>query len=301
MTLSTIPHFRSSEEISEFGASLKLGDEIIDGICRALSEDIGSGDVTTTSIVPSEATAVARIIAKQDGVLSGLVVAQAVFLWLSGEMCFNSTLLDGARVVRGQTLLELTGPARALLTGERTALNFLARMSGIATLTREFVDTIAGTGAAILDTRKTAPGLRTIDKLAVQHGGGDNHRFGLYDMVLIKNNHIDYAGSLSRAVDLVRAGGKQCHNLALEVEARTIEEMLDALNLGVERILLDNMSLDELRRAVTLCAGRAKLEASGNVSLDNVRAIAETGVDFISVGALTHSAKAFDVSLRWVG
>ena len=280
--------------------SLELGDEIIAGIRRALSEDIGSGDVTTTSIVPSDAVAVARIIAKQDGVLSGLVVAQAVFLLLSGDMRFlNSTLSDGAHVVRGQTLLELTGPARAILSGERTALNFLARMSGIATLTREFVDAIAGTGAAILDTRKTAPGLRAIDKLAVKHGGGDNHRFGLYDMVLIKNNHIDYAGSLSRAVELARASGE--HNLELEIEARTIEEVQEALTLGVERILLDNMSLDELRQAVALCAGRAKLEASGNVGLDNVRAIAETGVDFISVGALTHSAKAFDVSLRWVG
>jgi nicotinate-nucleotide pyrophosphorylase (carboxylating) len=297
---STSPHFRSSVEINEFVASLELGDEIIAVIRLALSEDVGSGDVTTTSIVPPEASAVARIIAKQDGVLSGLVVAQAVFLLLSLDMRFNSTLSDGAEVVRGQTLLELTGPVRAMLTGERTALNFLARMSGIATLTRKFVDAIAGTKASILDTRKTAPGLRAIDKLAVKHGGGDNHRFGLFDMVLIKNNHIDYAGSLSRAVDLARAGG-QCHNLELEIEARTIEEVQAALSVGVERILLDNMSLDELRRAVALCAGRAKLEASGNVSLDNVRAIAETGVDFISVGALTHSATALDVSLRWVG
>jgi nicotinate-nucleotide pyrophosphorylase (carboxylating) len=297
---STSPHFRSSVEINEFVASLELGDEIIAVIQLALSEDVGSGDVTTTSIVPPEASAVARIIAKQDGVLSGLAVAQAVFLLLSLDMRFNSTLSDGAEVVRGQTLLELTGPARAILTGERTALNFLARMSGIATLTRKFVDAIAGTKASILDTRKTAPGLRAIDKLAVKHGGGDNHRFGLFDMVLIKNNHIDYAGSLSRAVDLARAGG-QCHNLELEIEARTIEEVQGALSVGVERILLDNMSLDELRRAVALCAGRAKLEASGNVSLDNVRAIAETGVDFISVGALTHSATALDVSLRWVG
>jgi len=278
--------------------SLELGDLIIAAIRRALSEDIGTGDVTTTHIVPSESNAVARIVAKQDGILSGLTVAQAVFLWLSSDTCVNSTLSDGARVVRGQTLLELTGPARAILTGERTALNFLGRMSGIATLTRRFVEAIAGTRAAILDTRKTAPGLRAIDKLAVQHGGGNNHRFGLYDMVLIKNNHIDYAGSLSRAVELSRA---REHNLEIEIEARTIEEVQEALALGIERILLDNMSLDELRRAVALCAGRAKLEASGNVSLDNVRAIAETDVDFISVGALTHSAKVFDVSLGWIG
>ena len=298
MIPSTTPHYRSSEETGQFVASLGLGNEIVGCIRRALDEDIGAGDVTTNSIVPPKATAVARIIAKQDGVLSGLVVAQAVFLCLSGEMRFDSTLSDGAQVVRGQTVLELNGPASAILVGERTALNFLGRMSGIATLTREFVDTIAGTRAAILDTRKTAPGLRAFDKLAVQHGGGINHRLGLYDMVLIKDNHIDYAGSLSRAVELARAAA---HNLAIEIEARSIKEVQEALTLGVERILLDNMSLDELRQAVALCAGRAKLEASGNVSLDNVRAIAETGVDFISVGALTHSPKAFDVSLRRVG
>jgi nicotinate-nucleotide pyrophosphorylase (carboxylating) len=298
LTLSTTPHFRPGEDIPDSVAALGLGEEIIACIRGALSEDIGSGDVTTNRIVSSEASAVAQIIAKQDGVLSGLAVAQAVFLMLSSGMRFNSALRDGAEVSRGQMLLEMTGPARTILTGERTALNFLGRMSGIATLTRKFVDGIAGTRATILDTRKTAPGLRAVDKLAVQHGGGYNHRFGLYDMVLIKNNHIDYARSLSRAVDLARAGEQ---NLEIEVEARTIDEAREALALGVERILLDNMSLDELRRTVALCAGQAKLEASGNVSLDNVRAIAETGVDFISVGALTHSAKAFDLSVRWVG
>jgi len=277
---------------------LELGDEIIPGIRRALSEDIGSGDITTNSIVSADAVAAAQIVAKQDGVLSGLAVAQAVFLSLSCDMRFNSTFSDGAQIVGGQTLLELTGPTRVILSGERTALNFLGRMSGIATLTRQFVDAVAGTRARILDTRKTAPGLRAIDKLAVHHGGGHNHRHGLYDMVLIKNNHIDYAGSLTRAVERARAGAE---NLAIEIEARTVEEMEEALALGVERILLDNMSLDELRRAVGLCAGRAELEASGKVSLNNVCAIAETGVDFISVGALTHSAKAFDLSLRLAG
>ena len=298
MTLSTPTPFRSSEEINQSVASLGLDGEIIACIRRALSEDIGSADVTTNSIVPADAGTVARIVAKQEGIVSGLAVAKAVFLCLSSKMGFNSSLSDGERAIGGQTLLELNGSARAILSGERTALNFVGRMSGIATLTREFVDAVAGTGAVILDTRKTAPGLRAIDKLAVEHGGGVNHRFGLYDMVLIKDNHIDFAGSLSRAVELARSGG---HNLEIEVEARTIEEMQEALRLGVERILLDNMSVDELRRAVAVCAGRAKLEASGNVSLDNVRAIAETGVDFISVGALTHSPKAFDVSLRRVG
>ena len=301
MIHSTTTHFRSSEEISESVSSLGLGDEIIAAICHALNEDIGSGDVTTNSIIAPGSRAAARIIAKEDGVLSGLVVAEAVFLVLSSEIRFASTLADGARIVRGQTLLEITGPARVLLTGERTALNFLARMSGIATLTRAFVDAIAGTNAQILDTRKTAPGLRTFDKLAVKHGGGHNHRVGLFDMVLIKNNHIDSAGSLTKAVDLARAGIKEGRSLEIEVEARTIAEVREALAARVERILLDNMSIDELREAVVVCAGRAKLEASGNVGLHNVRAIAETGVDLISIGALTHSAKAFDVSLRWIG
>jgi nicotinate-nucleotide pyrophosphorylase (carboxylating) len=271
---------------------------MIAAIRQALNEDIGSGDVTTNSIVPSGASAAAQLVAKQDGIVSGLAVAQAVFLLLGGDLRFSSTLSDGDHVVRGQTLLDISGSARTILSGERTALNFFGRMSGIATLTRQFVDAAAGTRARILDTRKTAPGLRAVDKLAVGHGGGENHRLGLYDMVLIKNNHIDYAGSLSKAVDRARAAQP---DLEIEVEARTIDEVEEALALGVERILLDNMSLDELRRAVARGAGRAKLEASGNVRLDNVRAVAETGVDFISVGALTHSAPAFDVSLRWVG
>src|SRR5713101_2071529 len=208
---------------------MELSDDIIAAIRRALSEDMGSGDVTTDSIVSSEASASAQVLAKQDGIVSGLSVAQQVFLMMSRDMRFNSTLSDGVQVVGGQTLLELTGPTRAILSGERTALNFLGRMSGIATLTRKFVDAVAGTRALILDTRKTAPGLRAIDKLAVKHGGGNNHRFGLYDMVLIKNNHIDYAGSLRRAVELSPA---REHNLEIEIEARTIEEMEEALTLG---------------------------------------------------------------------
>jgi len=297
LTFSTAPHFRSSAGISKRVASLELDDEIIVSIRRALSEDIGPGDVTTNCIVPPGASGVARIIARQDGILSGLAVAQAVFLSLDDDMRFSSTLSDGAQVVREQALLELNGSVRAILSGERTALNFLGRMSGIATLTRQFVDLIAGSKAVILDTRKTAPGLRAIDKRAVRHGGGRNHRFGLYDMVLIKDNHIDYAGSLSSALGLVRESGDE---LEIEIEAKSIQEVQEALVLGARRILLDNMSIAELRQAVALSAGQAKLEASGNVTLTDVREIAQTGVDFISVGALTHSAKAFDVSLRWV-
>jgi nicotinate-nucleotide pyrophosphorylase (carboxylating) len=182
-----------------------------------------------------------------------------------------------------------------VLTAERTALNFLGRMSGIATLTRQFVDMIAGTAAKILDTRKTAPGLRSLDKLAVQRGGGHNHRFGLYDMILIKDNHIDHAGSIAEAVRLARAASTQ---LEIEVETRSLENVREAIALGVTRILLDNMSNEMMRDAVKLTAGRAQLEASGNVTLQTVRSIAETGVDFISVGELTHSARVFDLSLR---
>ncbi len=296
MSIST-PAFKSSKENNEALLRLDLDDEILATIRKALDEDIGVGDVTTNLLVAPEASAVARIIAKQDGFVSGLSIAQAVFLMLDVDMRFSLNAGDRAEVTSGQLLLESKGSARAILTGERTALNFLGRMSGIATLTRKFVKAVAGTKATILDTRKTAPGLRAIDKLAVQHGGGSNHRFGLYDMILIKDNHIDSAGSISDAIRVVKAADNQ---LEVEVEARNIKEVQEALDLGVKRILLDNMSLAEMRDAVAINDGRAKFEASGSVTLQNVREIAETGVDFISVGALTHSAPAFDVSLRWV-
>jgi nicotinate-nucleotide pyrophosphorylase (carboxylating) len=274
-----------------------LPTEILDSIKRALAEDIGAGDATTLSIVPPEATMRGRIIAKQGGIVAGLDVAAATFVLLDARVVFLPRLAEGARVENRQTLAELSGPARALLSGERTALNFLGRMSGIATLTRQFVDAVAGTRAVILDTRKTAPGLRAVDKLAVTRGGGQNHRVGLYDMILIKDNHIDYAGGIEEAVRRARAYGS---GLPIEVEARTLGDLEIALQLGVERILLDNMSTDMMAEAVRLANGRAKLEASGNVTLETVRAIAETGVDFISVGALTHSAKVFDVSFDYL-
>ena len=267
-------------------------------IQRALEEDIGSGDATTDSVVPAGATLRGRIVAKQDGVVAGLTVANEVFSALNPRITFDATVEDGARVTKGVVLAELSGDARALLTGERTALNFLGRMSGIATLTRQFADAVSGTNARILDTRKTAPGLRTLDKLAVRLGGGQNHRTGLFDMVLIKDNHIDFAGSITAAVERVRASGT---SLAIEVETRTLENVGEAVELGVERILLDNMSLETMREAVNIVNGRAKLEASGNVTLENVLEVAQTGVDFISVGALTHSPRVFDMSLEWVG
>jgi len=266
-------------------------------IKRALEEDIGTGDVTTDTIVPADASLRGRIVAKQDGVVAGLTVAQHVMLALSERVSFRINAVDGAKITRGTVLVDLEGPARALLTGERTALNFLGRMSGIATLTRKFVDAVSGTNAVILDTRKTAPGLRITDKLAVHLGGGQNHRTGLFDMVLIKDNHIDFAGSITAAVERVRASGSQ---LEIEVETRTLDNVREALALGVQRILLDNMSIETMREAVRLCDGRAKLEASGNVTLDNVVEVAGTGVDYISVGALTHSPRVFDVSLEFV-
>ena len=266
---------------------------ILEVIRRALAEDIGAGDATTDCIVPADALTKGHFLAKQSGIIAGLDVAGAVYEMVDGRVAMEVTVVEGERVADRQVLARLSGPARALLTAERTALNFLGRMSGIATLTRQFVDAVAGTRAVILDTRKTAPGLRALDKLAVRRGGGQNHRAGLYDMILIKDNHIDYAGSLEEAVRKARQAGG---NLQIEVEARTLEDVKRALEIGVERILLDNMSTETMRQAVKLTAGRAKLEASGNVSLANVRAVAETGVDFISVGALTHSVKVFDVS-----
>lgn len=275
----------------------QLAKEIVDSIAAALKEDIGSGDATTDSIVPREAAMKGQILAKQEGVVAGLDVAQAAYRLLDPQVTFEVQVQEGARVEKGCILAFVSGSARSLLTAERTALNFLGRMSGIATLTRQFVDAVTGTQAAILDTRKTAPGLRLVDKLAVLRGGGQNHRIGLYDMILIKDNHIDFAGGLGEAVRRARAAHR---GLAIEVEARTLEDVQAALALKVERILLDNMSAETMAEAVRITAGRAKLEASGNVNLETVRRIAETGVDFISIGALTHSATVFDVSFDYV-
>lgn len=279
----------------------ELSLEINGYIRHALAEDIGAGDVTTDSIVPAEGKATAQIVAKQRGIIAGLDVAAAVFVLLDEGLTFTSRVDEGSRVEAGTVVAELFGSARALLTAERTALNFLGRMSGIATLTRQFVDVIDGTRATILDTRKTAPGLRATDKIAVRRGGGQNHRQGLYDMILIKDNHIDYAGSLTQAVNQARARLAQpglAAPLEIEVECRTIEDVAEAVALGVTRILLDNMTVEMMKEAVRLTAGRAKLEASGNVTLETVRPIAETGVDFISVGELTHSPRVFDLSLQ---
>lgn len=274
-----------------------LPNEILDCIKRALTEDIGTGDATTLSIVPPDATMRGQIIAKQDGIIAGLDVARAAYQLLDSDVDFRTQVEDGSRVARAGVLALVSGRTSSLLTAERTALNFLGRISGIATLTRQFVDAVADTRAVILDTRKTAPGLRLVDKLAVKLGGGGNHRIGLYDMILIKDNHIDFAGSIEEAVRRARASNS---GLQIEVEARTVADVKVALSLGVERILLDNMSVEMMAESVRLTNGHAKLEASGNVTLETVRRIAETGVDYISVGALTHSAKVFDVSFDYL-
>jgi len=275
-------------------SEVSLAPEILFGVERALAEDIGSGDVTTNSIISSGASLEGKIVAKEMGVVAGLSVAQVAFQLLDKSVSFISCTSDGQRVAAGKILAEIKGPARAVLSAERTALNFLGRMSGIATLTRRFVAEVRGTRARILDTRKTAPNLRACDKMAVRLGGGENHRVGLFDMILIKDNHIDLAGSITEAVKRAR---KSRNDLEIEVEARTLADVDEALNQGVRRILLDNMSIDDMWRAVERNAGRAALEASGNVTLANVRKIAETGVEYVSVGALTHSAKALDTSL----
>jgi nicotinate-nucleotide pyrophosphorylase (carboxylating) len=260
----------------------------------ALAEDIGTGDATTNAIIPAPAKLRAKVIAKEPGVIAGLSIAEMTFQFLDDRVRLSSTIVDGEQVQAGQTLAEIEGSGRAILTAERTALNFLGRMSGIATLTRQFVDEVSGTKAKILDTRKTAPNIRLFDKMAVRLGGGENHRMGLFDMILIKDNHIDFAGSITEAVTRARRANSE---LEIEVEARTLADVSECLTLGVSWIMLDNMSLEELREAVRLVSGRAKLEASGNVTVQSVRSIAETGLDYISVGALTHSVRALDVSL----
>ena len=260
---------------------------------RALAEDVGSGDVTAAATVPEGTRAVATITQKAPGVVFGLDAAEAVFRTLDAGAELERLGPEG-EWREGGGVLRVTGDARALLAGERTALNFLQRLSGVATLTACCVRAVEGTGARILDTRKTTPGLRALEKAAVAAGGGVNHRAGLYDMVLIKENHAALAGGVGEAVRAARAAAP---GLPLEVECRTPAEVDEALAAGAPRLLLDNMDPDELRAAVRHVAGRAELEASGGVTLDTLRSYAQTGVDLISVGALTHSAAALDLSL----
>ena len=264
-------------------------------VLAALAEDIGAGDVTTEATVPENAVGTAELLVKEPGVVCGLRAAESTFRALDPDIRFEAIASDGDVIDEPPAVVaRVTGSERAILTGERVALNFVGRLSGIATLTRRYVTAVEGTGAAVLDTRKTTPGLRALEKHAVAAGGGRNHRFGLDDAVLVKDNHLRAAGSVTDAVRLVRAAS----DLPIEVECEKLTQVAEALEAGVDAILLDNMTLAELREAVALTAGRVRLEASGGVSLDTIRAIAETGVDEISVGALTHSARSLDVSLE---
>lgn len=272
----------------------------IDRIIRAaLEEDIGLGDITTEATVAKGATARAELVAKEDFVLAGIDVVRRVFTALDPSVAFEKLLEDGQSVSRGDVVAWIKGDAATLLQAERVALNLLQRMSGIATMTALFVEAVEGTGTIIVDTRKTVPGLRVLDKYAMRSGGGRNHRVGLFDGVLIKENHVAVAGGIAEAVDRARRGVS--HIQKIEIETRNLEEVRQALDAGAEVLLLDNMELDTLREAVELCAGKALTEASGGVNLETVRDIAETGVDFISVGALTHSVRAVDISMLFKG
>jgi nicotinate-nucleotide pyrophosphorylase (carboxylating) len=266
-------------------------DELVE---RALAEDVGAGDVTTNATVDAGARATARIVQKAPGVIFGLEAAESTFRALDAEVALTRRVGEGVWRDEGGPVLDANGRARALLTGERTALNFLARLSGIATQTARAVRAVDGTGAQILDTRKTTPGLRALEKAAVRAGGGVNHRAGLYDYVLIKENHIDMAGGVGEAVRRARTAAPE---LGLEVECRTEAEVDQALEAGAQRLLIDNMTPAELRAIVERVGDRAELEASGGITLENVGAYASTGVHWISLGALTHSAPALDLSL----
>ncbi|MDT8421051.1 MAG: carboxylating nicotinate-nucleotide diphosphorylase [Desulfuromonadales bacterium] len=268
----------------------------IERIVRAaLEEDIGLGDITTEVTVASGTMARAELVAKEDFVLSGIDVAARVFMTLDAGVAFEKLLGDGQQVQRGEVLAWLKGPAASLLQGERVALNLLQRMSGIATMTAAFVREVEGTRAVIVDTRKTAPGLRALDKYSVRMGGGRNHRIGLFDGVLIKENHVAAAGGIGVAIS--RARQKLPHTLKIEIETRNHDEVAQALAAGADIIMLDNMGLEDMAEAVRQIDGKALVEASGGVSLESVRGIAETGVDIISVGALTHSVRGADISL----
>jgi len=263
---------------------------------QALAEDIGPGDVTSGAVIPEDSSSTAEIIAKEDLVLAGIPFAREVFRTLDPGVRFTPVAHDGSRVPFGSLIARVQGNTRVLLAGERVALNIMQHLSGIATLTARFVELLKGSRATILDTRKTLPGLRELEKYAVRMGGGRNHRFGLYDGVLIKDNHITAAGSIIKAMAAVR--NKVHPLLMVEVEVKTLDEVREALAAGAMMIMLDNMPPDMMKQAVNIVAGRIPVEASGNVTLETVRAIADTGVDFISSGSLTHSAPAADISMK---
>ena len=266
---------------------------------NALQEDIGKGDITTSAIITKTTNGLAEFLVKQNGIAAGLDILEILYNIFDPELKFKKNKNDGAKILAGQVIATVEGNIASILTTERTALNFLQRMSGIATYANEFAGKIKHTKAKILDTRKTAPGLRYIDKLAVKIGGCENHRIGLYDMFLIKDNHIIAAGSITKAVNACKKFRKANKaNFKIEVETTNLEQVTEALKCNVDFIMLDNFNLTEMKKAVDLINGKCKTEASGGIDLNTVKQIAETGVDFISVGALTHSVKALDISLE---
>ena len=279
-----------------------LDNNIIDRIIKnALQEDLGWGDVTTDSTIPDTAVIRGNFIAKEEGIICGIEVCRRVFEMVDRSIDFQARMKDGQIASKGDIIAEISGNARSILKGERTALNFFQRMSGIATMTSKYVSEISGLKTRIVDTRKTAPGLRILDKYSVKVGGGFNHRFNLSDMVLIKDNHIKAAGGITPAV--AAAKEKCSHALKIEVEVESIRELIEAIEAGADIVMLDNMTLDMMKEAVSIASGKVLLEASGNITIGgerSVRAVAETGVDIISAGALTNSVAAMDISLRFL-
>lgn len=272
-------------------------DELIDRLIDlAIEEDIATGDVTTDSIIPAHSKAVAEMKMKADGVISGLEIARRVYERFEKDIVWEAKVRDGDAVKKGDIILRIEASYRCLLLGERLSLNILQRMSGIATETARYVKELAGTHTQLLDTRKTAPGLRVLDKLAVKQGGGTNHRMGLYDMVMIKDNHIKVAGSITNAVNAVRKNVPA--DIKIEVETTNLDEVREALAAQADIIMLDNMNNQDMAEAVKIIAGKAKTEASGNMSIPRLKEVAATGVDYISVGALTHSVTALDISMN---
>ena len=277
--------------MEETGLNIQEIEYLID---HAFQEDIGNGDITTNNLIPESTVAKATMTAKADGVIAGLPIAEKVFRKLDPDLSWKAKIKDGDFVRKGDVFLEISGSFRALLTGERLALNLMQRMSGIATETAKHVNEVTGTKVKILDTRKTVPGLRSLDKYAVKMGGGTNHRIGLYDMVMIKDNHIKIAGSITNAVEQIRKAVPA--EIKVEVETTNLNEVEEAVMAGADIIMLDNMSNGMMTKAVELINGKAQVEASGNMTKERLAGVAATGVDFISIGALTHSVKALDIS-----
>jgi nicotinate-nucleotide pyrophosphorylase (carboxylating) len=276
---------------------MTVDENIIELVRRALKEDVGAGDVTTESTIPAEHVSRGTITAKADGVIAGLDVARAVFAERDPELSFNTRVHDGDKVVAGTVVATVEGRTRAILTGERVALNFLQRLSGIATATAACVTALEGSRTRVLDTRKTTPGMRALEKYAVSAGGGENHRMGLWDMVLIKDNHIEAAGGIAQAVSAARADHP---DLAVEVETQSMDQVASAMGAGADRIMLDNMTMEQMRDAIALARSvdsPPEIEVSGGIRGDRLRAIAELEPDFVSVGSLTHSVTALDISL----